>query len=182
MSYEHYLGEIRLFAGETVPEGWLPCDGRTLSASEYPDLAVLLKANFGGTEQDFALPNLVGSVPIGAGAARTVGGKSYFLGERGGTTEVTLTHAHLPAHTHPFQVTPEPANTAEPAKKSSTTMLAAPNTPNDFFYVKPKTTANTGTLHTDAIKPAGGGKSHSNMMPTFALGYIIAVRGEFPAD
>ena len=32
------VGSITAFAGSTAPMGWLPCDGRTISTSQYPDL------------------------------------------------------------------------------------------------------------------------------------------------
>ena len=39
---------------------WLICDGRLLNASEYPDLFQLVGQRFGGTGEEFALPDLRG--------------------------------------------------------------------------------------------------------------------------
>src|SRR5690554_720697 len=36
--FSHYMGELRLFAGDVLPNGWLPCDGRELSVEEHNTL------------------------------------------------------------------------------------------------------------------------------------------------
>lgn len=80
---EAFIGEIRMFAGNYAPEGWLPCDGRQLQVSQYQALYALLGNAYGGNgSTTFNLPNLVGRVPTGAGASseglgtNTVGQKS----------------------------------------------------------------------------------------------------------
>lgn len=61
------LGSVGLFGGNFAPPGWLVCDGSVVSAAEYPELATVIGATFGGGEADFALPNLKGSAAYGAG-------------------------------------------------------------------------------------------------------------------
>lgn len=52
-------GTIISFAGARVPEGWLLCDGRTLSRRDYPRLFNAIGTHWGGTANDeFRLPDL----------------------------------------------------------------------------------------------------------------------------
>ncbi|WFR57583.1 tail fiber protein [Anaerocolumna sp. AGMB13025] len=58
-----YLGTIELFAFNYAPVYWALCDGTTLSTSAYPKLYQLLKTTYGGDEDNFQLPNLLGTEP-----------------------------------------------------------------------------------------------------------------------
>lgn len=50
-------------AATTLPTGWLPCDGRTVSARAFPALAHTLKDTFGPYDEDaLPLPLLPGHV------------------------------------------------------------------------------------------------------------------------
>lgn len=62
-------GMIVPFIGATIPDGWLACDGSILSAAEFPALAAALGTRFGGEGGSFALPDLRGAAPVGAGPA-----------------------------------------------------------------------------------------------------------------
>jgi microcystin-dependent protein len=63
-----YLGEIMLFAGDTAPRGWLPCDGALLNISQNQALFFLLSTTYGGDgTSSFALPDLRGRVAMGVG-------------------------------------------------------------------------------------------------------------------
>lgn len=62
------LGMILPFAGDYPPEGWAFCRGQVLAAEDYPALFYLLRDTYGGDgETTFALPDLVGRAPVGAG-------------------------------------------------------------------------------------------------------------------
>ena len=62
---ESFIGQIQLFAFNFAPEGWMPCDGRTLQIRQYQVVFALLGATYGGDGQtNFALPNLIGKEPI----------------------------------------------------------------------------------------------------------------------
>lgn len=50
------IGSIIAFAGDTIPTGWLVCDGSTITQSAYPELYALI----GGTLPDFKGKTLVG--------------------------------------------------------------------------------------------------------------------------
>ncbi|QOR36845.1 tail fiber protein [Clostridium sp. 'deep sea'] len=54
------MGEIKLFAYDEVPEGWLKCEGQALHISKYPKLYMLIGTKFGKEgEHFFRLPNLL---------------------------------------------------------------------------------------------------------------------------
>lgn len=63
---DQFIGEIRAFAGSTVPEGWLPCNGQILLIQgPYTALYSLIGNFFGGDgKTNFAVPNLGARVPI----------------------------------------------------------------------------------------------------------------------
>lgn len=55
------IGTIQTFAFNTVPEGWLVCDGGLLSINLFPELYSVIGTLFGGNgESNFALPDLRG--------------------------------------------------------------------------------------------------------------------------
>ncbi|ESQ90082.1 hypothetical protein ABAC460_09955 [Asticcacaulis sp. AC460] len=68
------LGEIVAFAGNSVPSGFLPCDGRLLPIAQNTALFSILGTTYGGNgTTNFALPNLVGRNIVGAGTGFNVG-------------------------------------------------------------------------------------------------------------
>lgn len=175
-----YAGEIRIFAGDFIPEGWLHCDGRTLKASEYPVLASLFeKADgtyvYGGGGTEFKLPLLAGLVAVGAGAGP--GLTSRELGTTGGSETAILGLTHLAAHTHPVVVSADPATTRMPGN----TMTFAAVAPQNRFYADvTKPISGQAMFSALAIGNTGGHEAHENRMPYVALHYIICVDGEFP--
>ena len=91
-----YVGEIRMFAGNFAPAGWMFCEGQLLPISENETLFQLIGTTYGGDgESTFALPDLRGRIPIHQG-------NGFILAETGGAEEVTLTVQQIPAHSHPL--------------------------------------------------------------------------------
>lgn len=54
------VGAIFAFPSETIPEGYLPCEGQELAISQYPVLYKLIGNTFGGSSKTFNLPDLQG--------------------------------------------------------------------------------------------------------------------------
>src|SRR5882724_3855799 len=91
-----YVGEIRMFAGNFAPAGWMFCEGQLLPISENETLFQLIGTTYGGDgESTFALPDLRGRLPMHQG-------NGFILAESGGVETVTLTVQQIPAHTHPL--------------------------------------------------------------------------------
>jgi len=104
-----YLGEIEMFAGNFVPGGFLPADGRLLPINQNTALFSLLGTTYGGDGRtNFALPDLRGRGVIGIGP-------NFLLGDPLGTEDTLLTVAQLPSHNHTLSANgsvPEPGTIA----------------------------------------------------------------------
>ena len=57
-------GTVLDYAGPTVPKGYIPCDGRALYQFEYPGLVAAIGTTWGGTSEQFNVPNLSGGTGI----------------------------------------------------------------------------------------------------------------------
>jgi microcystin-dependent protein len=165
-----YTGEMRLVCGDTVPEGWLPCDGRLLLVHEHNDLFGLIYNLYGGDgETDFALPDLRGRVPVHRDPA------AYPVGKRGGGEQVTVEPENMREHTHRLSAETALSSKASPAgsqlAQSGTIQLYTSDTPSRPLH--PSTLAQT---------QGPGGPPHENMPPYIAVGmYVICVDGVMPS-
>ena len=65
---EGFIAEIKLFAGNFEPRGWMFCEGQTLPISSYQALFSLLGTTYGGDGRTtFKLPDLRGRAPMHPG-------------------------------------------------------------------------------------------------------------------
>lgn len=166
-----YVGEIRMFAGNFAPAGWMFCDGSILSISENETLFQLIGTTYGGDGQDtFALPNLQSRIPVHKGTNNF--GTSYILSQMGGVEEVTLSQNQIPIHKH----IPLASNTG------------GYDNPANNYWANSATGKpyNTGPptiqLNAASINTAGGSQPHDNMMPFLCVSYIISLFGIFPSQ
>src|SRR5262245_21942103 len=161
-----YVGEIRMFAGNFAPAGWMFCEGQLLPISEYETLFQLIGTTYGGDgESTFALPDLRGRVPIHQG-------NSFILAETGGVETVTLTVSQIPAHSHPLRASASPGTPGEPTHR----VLATATT--GFAYLNE---APTDDMAGTSIAPVGGSQPHDNFQPYLCLDFIISLFGIFPS-
>ncbi|SFG64774.1 tail fiber protein [Methylobacterium gossipiicola] len=98
-------GTVSAFASPAVPEGWLICDGRSLSRTAYAALFLLIGTSHGAeNDSTFRIPDLRGrtifGLDSGAGRLTGAGGLGGDLGNVGGSQTVTLTEAQLAPHGH----------------------------------------------------------------------------------
>ena len=56
--YNTPLGSIIAFSGNNIPVGFLLCDGSTLNKNEYLDLFNVIGYTYGGSDNEFKLPDL----------------------------------------------------------------------------------------------------------------------------
>jgi microcystin-dependent protein len=164
-----YVGEIRLFAGNFAPAGWMFCQGQLLSIAENEVLFVLIGTTYGGDGQStFALPDLRGRVPVHQGQGP--GLSPRILGELDGTETVTLAPTQLPTHTHALRASTAAATGTAPGGALLAATSVASYDP----------AAASTAMAAIAVGSAGGNQPHENMAPTLALNYIIALFGIFP--
>jgi microcystin-dependent protein len=163
-----YVGEIRMFAGNFAPAGWMFCEGQLLPISENETLFNLIGTTYGGDGQStFGLPDLRGRLPIHQG-------NGFILAETGGAEEITLTVAQIPAHSHPLLATSSPASATSPTNNVLATTQAATITP--YGTDNPSTLLNAAS-----VSPVGGSQPHTNFQPYLCIDFIISLFGIFPS-
>lgn len=177
-----YLGEIRIFAGNFAPRGWVFCRGQLLSIAQYDALYALIGTTFGGDGQvTFGVPDLQGRAAVGQGTLP--GGSTYVLGQVSGQESVTITTTTMPQHNHILNAFNVDATTPLPGPSVAlSNPLDSHTGDSSFFYLAPPATgANTPALPNDTLLPSGGSQPHDNMAPSLVLNYIIATEGVFPS-
>jgi microcystin-dependent protein len=163
-----YVGEIRMFAGNFAPAGWMFCEGQLLPISEYETLFQLIGTTYGGDGQStFALPDLRGRVPLHQG-------NGFVLAETGGVEEVTLTVSQIPAHSHPAL-----ASTASAASTDAASNVGARITVAGVFAYG--TDNPPQPLSPQAVGAVGGSQPHTNFQPYLCVDFIISLFGIFPS-
>jgi microcystin-dependent protein len=164
-----YVGEIRIFAGNFAPCGWVFCDGRLLSIAENETLFNLIGTTYGGDGvSTFGMPDLRGRLPMHQGAG-------FVLAQTGGVETVTLTTQQIPLHNHPVlattsgqQLSPANAIPAQPASTQANTWIYDANNP-------------TVPLQNASITNTGGNQPHTNFQPYLCVNFILSLFGIYPS-
>jgi len=172
-----YVGEIRLFAGPYVPDGWVACAGQTLPISGNQELFTVIGTLYGGDGvNNFALPNLQVTLPVGQSPNPPPNmSNRYPVGSQGGAFSVTLTQPNLPPHTHALAATASPATTVTPGPS-----VVFAQGPAGFTEYADGGTPTVVALQNSTVSTAGANQPHDNMMPTLVINYIMCTTGIFP--
>ncbi|MGA0927424.1 MAG: hypothetical protein ACO3RW_09515, partial [Burkholderiaceae bacterium] len=144
-------GVIVMWSGSvaSVPSGWYLCDG----------------AN--GT------PNLTGRFVVHADADS---GGTYAPGATGGADSVTLTTSQIPSHTHTGTTSTNGAHNHNVSVQAANIQDGQRDNTyyrGDGSLTTYTTTTNGDHNHTFTTDAAGGGSSHENRPPYYALAYIM---------
>ena len=167
-----YIGEIRMFAGNFPPNGWMFCEGQLLPISENDALFILLGTMYGGDGQEtFALPDLRGRIPLHFGTGPD--GVTYTQAETGGVETVTLTTQQMPIHTH-AQLANTGAGATQPDPVNA---LASKSDLSQYSTAGATVAMGTPNMNSD---PSGGSQPHNNFMPYLCINFIISLFGIFP--
>lgn len=142
------IGGIAAYGGVTIPDGWLLCDGSTVSRELYSDLFKAVGTVFGEGDGSttFNVPDYRDKFVLGAGG-------DVDLAETGGEKEVTLTVDEIPPHTHPMKFSSN-AGTQSTINRISS----------------------LGVWQSDKSGSTGGGQPHNNMPPYVGTYYIIKAK------
>jgi microcystin-dependent protein len=160
-----YVGEIRMFAGNFAPAGWMFCEGQLLPISEYETLFNLIGTTYGGDGQStFSLPDLRGRVPLHFN-------NGFTLAETGGVETVTITVPQTPAHSHPCLASIDAAGSNQPGS----TYLAS----GQLIYDQ---NASNGQMSPLSVSSTGGSQPHNNFQPYLCVDFIISLFGIFPSQ
>lgn len=144
-------GSILLYAGSSIPDGFLPCDGAAVSRSTYSDLFGVIGTTYGlgDNTTTFNVPDFRGRSPLGVGHGTDLTNRA--LGDKGGEETHLLITGEMPSHTHSF-----------PDDVAKTTGPYSLN-------------ASGGTIGTETptLGSAGGDTAHNTMHPFLSVNHII---------
>ena len=192
-------GIINQYGGSVAPDGYLLCNGQSVSTGAYPALFAAIGYTYGGSGSSFNIPNLQNRVPVGKGTDT----EFDTLGETGGSKTHQLTIDEMPSHTHTTPdhshsfsaTTSSSGNHAHSPAGGSTDGFVAHNTALDGTqaagistaitgYVVSTRNTNTTGAHTHTVSgtsgtsnpttnSTGSGLAHNNLQPYIVLNYII---------
>lgn len=157
------VGSIIAYSSDTIPNGWLLCDGSSFSTTSYPELFEAIGVKYGwDDERNPKLPDLRGKVTVGKDSTDTDFNE---LGKTSGEKTHTLTVDEMPSHTHDVAIAVN--NTVAGGARyyfNSAGTTSAPITDKAAW-------SNSLTA-----KAAGGGQAHNNLQPSLTLNYIIKAK------
>lgn len=187
------IGTVIPFAGSTAPGGWVLCDGRAISRTDFAALYDVIGTTYGSGNGSttFNVPDIRGRVVAGAdnmgGTAAnrltsTGLGTTASRGAVGGTQTHTLTTAQMPQHNHGAGSLATGSSGSHSHEgyagrdqgnyTGSNTWEEGGGTPNWRIWEIPSAGAHTHTI-TGSTANAGSGDAHPNVQPTIVLNYII---------
>jgi microcystin-dependent protein len=163
---EPFLGEVRIWGLDFAPRGWAFCHGQTLAISQNTALFSLVGTQFGGDGRTtFAVPELRSRVPMHPD------GSSVRQGLRAGTETVTLTEGQMPVHRHGVNATSGSGSENAPAGH-----IFAGSDADSYLG-----SGNPVAMEPNSMSNTGGSQPHTNMQPTLALTFTIALEGLYPS-
>lgn len=147
-------GEIKMWAGNTIPDGWLLCDGSEVSKTTYPNLYAAIGDLWGtpNSSSNFKLPNLKGKVPVGYDSSDT---DFNPVGKTGGEKTHTLTESEIPSHKH------------KSLRYTASKIASGSN------YMAVFTAESSNGTTQGYTSATGGGAAHNNLQPYAVVKYII---------
>lgn len=194
------VGDLKYSARSNDHNGWLKCDGRSLTRAEYPDLFEVIGVSFGSNDAStFKLPDTRGRVlgAIGAGSGLTtrilgdtIGSETHTLTVsempshlHTGTTDSSGTHTHMitdPGHTHNVGNT-NLSNNLQTAGSIDDDQGAIPEQNLMYSQITTSTSSTTGIsinsdgahTHTFTTATSGNSQAHNNMQPTSFIGNVF---------
>ena len=155
-------GTIIQSAAVNIPTGWLLCDGASILKSIYLNLHNAIGYTYGGSGNNFNVPDVRGRVAIGTGTG--VGLTARTLGNTSGEETHILTVAEMPTHNHTSNATGGTIGliTSNGTNTASSGLDNTSGEPNLF-----------ATLPALTINNEGSSNAHNNMQPYIVFNYLI---------
>lgn len=162
------IGSIVAFASDTIPNGWLLCDGSVVSRTTYSELFNAIGLNYveegyeWQDEERFPLPNAKGRTLVGKDSTDT---DFNTLGKTAGEKTHTLTVDEMASHTHDVAIA---VNNTVPGGAR-------------YFFNSAGTTSapisdTAAWSNSLTAKATGGSQAHNNLQPSLTLNYIIKAK------
>lgn len=191
-------GLMYLNPSDSVPDGYLTCDGTAVSRETYAALFAHIGVVHGSGDGSttFNLPNMKGRVPVGKDPSQT---EFDTLAEAVGEKTHVLSVAEMPSHDHGGTTTLESADHAhvgtttldgnhqhsytEPNVEGTATGGGGMAVSDDTFHGNSTgvagahqhtfVTAGVTANHSHGINAQGSGDAHNNIQPSRVVNYII---------
>lgn len=145
-------GTVVSYCGSSSPIGWFLCDGSSYNKITYKELFDCIGYTFGGSGNNFSVPDLRGRVALGRSSGVSEDITDRAIGIAGGSETHTLTVPEMPSHYH--------SESRITGTNGTTYHVELGNLP-----VPGWDSGNTGST--------GGGNPHTIMQPFLVLNYII---------
>lgn len=205
----NFLGQLCPVGFNFAPVGWALAQGQLLSIASNDALFSLLGTNYGGDGRvTFGLPDTRGRAIIGAGNGSTL--SNYFIGQKGGVENVTLTVTQMPSHNHSATTTVNAttavtvsaqvhassggANQSSPSGNYLATAPSGNNMYQSYNASSPQVNMQAGSVNFSLAQPltistspstsvgnSGGNQAHNNRSPYLGIHWIIALQGIYPS-
>lgn len=151
------IGAVIAYSGSNEPSGWLICDGRAISRTNYSNLFNVIGTTYGAGDGSttFNLPDYRDKVPVGLDS-----NDSDFdtLGKTGGEKEHKLIVNEIPSHNHNATVAGKTAWGGQSSKA---------------FEAGGAGYAPSGGVAGIGISKTGNDQPHNNLQPYIVTNYII---------
>jgi microcystin-dependent protein len=170
-----YAGDLKYSVQSSDHNGWLKCDGRSLSRTSYAKLFEIIGTAFGSDDSEtFKLPDCRGRVlgTIGTGSGLT----ARSLGTIVGAETHILTTSEIPAHSHGITDTGHThtvANTTVQNGQSTRINVDDSGPGGELNLDTSQTTTSSSATTGITVNSAGGGGAHNNMQPTIFISNIF---------
>jgi microcystin-dependent protein len=87
------VGNIKMFISNIYPAGYIPCDGASYATTTYPALYAVIGFTYGGSGDNFNVPNMISYFPIGGNGVNALGCSTSNYATGNGTSGATNTFA-----------------------------------------------------------------------------------------
>jgi microcystin-dependent protein len=193
------IGVVKAFAGNTIPNGYLECNGQAVSRTVYSLLfsAIGTIHGVGNGSTTFNVPNITDKDIVGVSVTKPLGStggianKTLAIGEIpshnhggfSGATDRSIDHLHSASsslggsHSHnigmPYNTNTQVGGTQVRATSSGATFGLATDLAGDHTHVINVGAADRSLDHLHSIAAQGGGTAFSIQNPYIALKHII---------
>jgi microcystin-dependent protein len=178
------IGDIKWSAITYDSHGWLLCNGRSLSRTEYKKLFEVIGTQFGSEDENsFNLPDcrsrVLGAIGQGDGLSNRT------MGQQVGRETHTLIVSEIPSHNHSGTTGDYTHNhggstgQTGSAPESETVVGTVAAIHSDASVAGTNTHSHTiaSDTHAHSISSQGGGQPHNNMQPTLFIGNVFIFAG-----
>ncbi len=173
-------GTIFAFAGGRAPDGYLWCNGSTVSKATFSVLYAAIGDAFGRatTLDGFVLPDLRGRVAVGSGNGTSLTPRR--VGESVGTETHTISQQEMPSHAHGIS---DPGHGHSTSGSFASSYVGRSGDSHcrshhvgdcDWpWRLNYQSVGLQGARTGISIGAAGGNGAHPNMQPSLVVSYII---------